>query len=107
MVAPPKSVHNLAVDHLKRIRKARGLSQVDLADMVGVTQGLISKIENGDGNPTLDTLLRISRALKVSPAVLFGGLPDRHQRLIDAFEALDADTQDQAAAILEKLSRRD
>jgi transcriptional regulator with XRE-family HTH domain len=104
-VAPlPITGHNFQVRDVKRIRKARGLSQVDLAEMVGVTQGLISKIERGDANPTLDVILRLANALQVSPALLFGGLPDRHQRLIDSFEALDPEMQDHAEALLDRLS---
>lgn len=98
--------HKDQVKDVKRIRKARGLSQAELADMVGVTQGLISKIEHGDANPTLDTILRLASALQVSPAILFGGLPDRHQHLIETFESLDPESQNVAEALLDRLSHR-
>ncbi|MBI4634711.1 MAG: XRE family transcriptional regulator [Candidatus Rokubacteria bacterium] len=49
---------------LIQLRKARGLSQVRLAEMVGVTQPAIAKIESGKAsNMQLKTLLRIVTAL--------------------------------------------
>jgi DNA-binding XRE family transcriptional regulator len=44
-------------------RKALGLTQNDLALASGVAQPEISRIENGVNNPTLDTLIRLARAL--------------------------------------------
>ena len=44
-------------------RVALGLSQMELADRAGTTQATISHIENGEGNPRLDTLARILAVL--------------------------------------------
>lgn len=52
-----------------RILKRRlelGLSQRDLAGLVGTSQNRIHLIENGDANPTLDTLQRLARVLDIS-----------------------------------------
>lgn len=45
------------------VRQERGLSQGDLAKMVGVTQQAIAKLEDPDANPTLDTLRKVAKAL--------------------------------------------
>ena len=44
-------------------RRARGLSQADLAELVGTTQSAIARLESGGRPPRIDTLLRIANAL--------------------------------------------
>ena len=47
----------------KRIKL--GLSQKEFADSLGVSQGLVSRWENGDTNFTLSTLVKIALNLKI------------------------------------------
>lgn len=49
-----------------KARKQRNLTQKDLAKLCGVTQSKISKIENGDANPTLKVLRKIANALNMN-----------------------------------------
>jgi len=44
-------------------RSELNLSQVELAKLVGTKQSAISRLERGDGNITIDTLIRIANAL--------------------------------------------
>lgn len=44
-------------------RKAAGLTQKQLAAKSGIAQGDISKLENGNGNPSLKTLQRLAAAM--------------------------------------------
>jgi transcriptional regulator with XRE-family HTH domain len=44
-------------------RKARGLSQAELAELTGTTQSAIARLESGGRPPRIDTLLRIAEAL--------------------------------------------
>lgn len=44
-------------------RAAKGITQKELADITGINQADISKLENGNGNPSLRTLKRIARGL--------------------------------------------
>lgn len=53
--------------NLKRIRTKKGISQVDIARLLGVSRGFISNIENGKTNPTLSTIARLATAIKTSP----------------------------------------
>jgi transcriptional regulator with XRE-family HTH domain len=54
-----------------RLRRERGLSQVDLAAHAHVQQKLISSIELARANPTLESLYRIAQALDVRVPDLF------------------------------------
>ena len=44
-------------------RRARGLSQAELAKLCGTTQSAIARLETGGRPPRIDTLLRIANAL--------------------------------------------
>lgn len=44
-------------------RRARGLSQRELAGLTGTTQSAIARLESGGRPPRIDTLLRIAEAL--------------------------------------------
>ncbi len=57
--------------NVRRLRKARGLSQDELADEVGIQTPAVSHIENRRGNPTLVTLERLATALGVRFTDLF------------------------------------
>jgi len=48
---------------IQRQRKARGYTQQELANKLGVSQVMISRWENGDENFTVATLAKISAAL--------------------------------------------
>lgn len=51
-------------DCLKTGRQARGLSQTELARISGLTQGAISKYENGVLDPTEDAVAKLAAALR-------------------------------------------
>lgn len=44
-------------------RKKSGLSQKELSERTGIAQGDISKLENGNGNPSLRTLQRLASGM--------------------------------------------
>ena len=47
-------------------RIKRGWSQTDLAEAIGSRQPVISRLERGEGNPSLLTLRKIAEALDLS-----------------------------------------
>lgn len=51
--------------NLQRLRDKRGVSQQELADKAGLSREYISRIEAGRQDPTVGTLERIAKALKV------------------------------------------
>lgn len=50
-------------NNLKKLRSEKGLSQQQLADMVGVSRNTISSIETGQFNPTAKLALILCVAL--------------------------------------------
>ncbi len=53
-------------DRVLKRRMELGLSQAKLARMVGTSPNRIYLIENGEANPTLDTLQRLASVLGIS-----------------------------------------
>lgn len=53
------------------LRKKRSLTQSRLAELSGATRASIALIESGSSNPTMEVLLKLSRALQVSMDELF------------------------------------
>lgn len=51
------------VNELARVRRARGLTQVELAERAGVSREAISFIERGVNTPTLRLALKLALAL--------------------------------------------
>ena len=44
-------------------RKEKNLTQKELSQLTGITQADLSKIENGNANPSLNTLLKLAKGL--------------------------------------------
>ena len=60
------------MNELQRIRKEKGVSQQELADALGVTQGTISAWESGRWNPTVENLRAAALFLGVTVDELIG-----------------------------------
>ena len=58
-------------NRIKTIRKARNLTQEQLAVFVNIGTPNISYIENGKFAPSIDTLQKIAQALNVEPYELY------------------------------------
>jgi transcriptional regulator with XRE-family HTH domain len=52
--------------NVKEFRLSLNMSQTELAERAKIQQPLISKMEGGRGNPTLDSIERIATALGVN-----------------------------------------
>jgi len=61
--------------NLRRERDRAGLSQEELADLCDLDRTEISLLERGKRFPRLDTVVRLTRGLKLSsPAALLDGI---------------------------------
>lgn len=72
-------------ERLMSLRRARGLSQEALGDMLDVTRQTVSKWERGDSTPELEKLVELSRIFDVSLDELAG--IERTERPGDAAQA--------------------
>lgn len=63
--------HNRVGNRLRELRANLGLTQAQLAELVGVARVSIVAIENGRFLPTIETALLISEALKVPVEDIF------------------------------------
>ena len=52
-------------------RKQRGLSQLQLAEMIDISRTHMSRIESADCAVSLDVVFAICDALKIPPSMLF------------------------------------
>jgi transcriptional regulator with XRE-family HTH domain len=69
-MAVKRSAGEIFGDHLRELRSARGLTQVDLAERCGSPQARISELERGVRTPSLATILRLALALECEPTDL-------------------------------------
>ena len=86
---------------IKELRKKRAMSQDQLAERIGVDPKHLSRIETGNGYPSLDTLENLAGALNMNLRDFFefhhlgrdegivetitrllGEMPEEHQRLV-------------------------
>ena len=66
-LAPEFSIIQAMID----ARKASGLTQKDLSERSGIAQSDISKLENGNGNPSLRTLQRLAEGMGMKLKIEF------------------------------------
>jgi transcriptional regulator with XRE-family HTH domain len=57
---------------IKELRLNANLTLNELAELAGISQGYLSKIENSQNAPPVSTLLMIARALRVNISEIFG-----------------------------------
>ena len=80
-------------DNIRSLRKARGLSQEEVAQRLHITRQTLSKWENGLSVPDAQLLLKLAEILEVSVAQLLEGSTETNE-----------DEQDTVAEQLERLN---
>jgi transcriptional regulator with XRE-family HTH domain len=95
--------HDENMKEITRLRAARDLTQVQLAQMSGCTQATISRIERGIFFPSHETLQAIADALGVHPGQLFTAA-DLQVRVMDAFSRVPPERRAMALELLEALA---
>lgn len=64
-------------EQIKRLRMCKGLTQVELAKIFGVTKQSVSNWENENIMPSIDLLVKIAKFFSVSTDYILG-LSDEH-----------------------------
>lgn len=57
---------------IKNLRKQKGWTQIDLAERIGCTQGIITAYEHGFKNPSVDKIALLAKVLGVTIDELVG-----------------------------------
>lgn len=96
-------------ERVRSLRKARDWTLNQLAERVGVSVGMISHIERGAKDPSLDTIERIAEAFSISPGLLLDPSLDldRLRRVSHLFSKLDRLQDDQlelVARLIDQMS---
>lgn len=72
-----RSLERALGQQVRTLRRQQDLSVADLAGAAGISNGMLSKIENGGISPSLTTLQAISGALQVPLSLLFSSFEER------------------------------
>jgi transcriptional regulator with XRE-family HTH domain len=98
---------------LRKLRERRGLSQQELADMVGIHLSQLGRLERGVSTPSAETVLALAHALRATTDALLRGdhtgvqeLAIGNVRLFERFralETLDRDEQETAIKLIDAL----
>ncbi len=103
------SLHQVFGRRVRQYRKARELTQEELAELVGISLKHLGDIERGKANPRLDTIVSLSKSLDV-PAALLLNFDDvdldslTKEQAQDIFNSLDQEKTRLASTFLEILS---
>ena len=59
-------------ERIKELRQSLGINQIEFGNKIGVSKQCVSNWENGNIQPSIDMLVRISRTFSVSTDYLLG-----------------------------------
>ncbi len=94
--------------NIRRWRRLRGWTQVELAERMGTNGPVISRIETGVAAPDLMTVLRLSAALDVHPSALVspGARPVRVEPVdLQGWSTLAVDDRDVVRVLVRRLAQ--
>ena len=94
-------------DNIKKVRLARGMTQREAAELLGVTSSVYSRYETGNRIPPLDMFEKMADVLDVSCDYLLGReavtgamLTEYEKDLVEAFRSADMRAREDAAKLL-------
>ena len=99
-------------ENIKRFRKAKGISQQEMAEKLHVVRQTVSKWESGRSVPDADVLLQIAALLGVTAGQLLGtgeesAVAALSEELLQAREQLPNNSKGKAAASSQQKKRAD
>ena len=91
---------------IRQLRRQRKLTQVELAERIGVHQSDLSRMEQGEYKVGLDTLLKILGTFDLSIADFFEE-SDRSESVAQKFKNLSATAQKEVESFIEFKRRQE
>lgn len=102
----PAKTRGVFANRLIQLRKAKGITQTELARSSGVSQRVVAMYETTIKNPTADTVLRLARALDLSVDQLMGRRPVKVKEAVNRRTLLKAKMLEQLPAEDQKTVER-
>lgn len=90
-------------ERIAKLRIAKGLSQNQLSQMLGVKRSVVSYYESGDRLPSFDVLMEMSRVFNVSTDYLLKG--KNAERIISVSD-LDENSIDVVMSVVSALRKK-
>ncbi len=73
-------LEKMIADKIRQIRKSKSLTLAQFGEIVGLSKGLLSRIENNQVSPPIGTLSKISQGLEVPIAIFFENVEEDNKR---------------------------
>ncbi len=89
---------------VKAHRRAQGITQGAMASQTGLSRTILARIERGEGNPSIGTLWKVSRALRVPLGELLAEQAEPRTRVVRAGEG---DAMDDPSGMVGRLLHAD
>ena len=91
---------------IRQLRRQRKLTQVELAERIGVHQSDLSRMEQGEYKVGLDTLLKILQTFDLSIGDFFDET-NRTQTVFEKFKTLSASAQKEVESFIDFKRRQE
>ncbi|HWW60607.1 MAG TPA: helix-turn-helix transcriptional regulator [Thermoanaerobaculia bacterium] len=91
---------------IRQLRRQRKLTQVELAEKIGIHQSDLSRMEQGEYKVGLDTLLKILQTFDLSIGDFFDET-NRVDSMFDKFKSLSATAQKEVESFIEFKRRQE
>jgi transcriptional regulator with XRE-family HTH domain len=91
---------------IRQLRRQRKLTQVELAEKIGIHQSDLSRMEQGEYKVGLDTLLKILQTFDLSIGDFFDET-DRSETLFSKFKTLSSSAQKEVESFIEFKRRQE
>ncbi|WP_348623984.1 helix-turn-helix transcriptional regulator [Paenibacillus peoriae] len=104
-------LRNSVGERIRTIRKAKGLTQQQLAELSGLDDAYIGSVERGERNFSIDTLEKVLTSLNVSISELMFSKEHMttdetiRQEAVDEFVALTSRLNEEQIGILRRISK--
>lgn len=69
------NINKILGNEIRKYREAQNLSQLEFAEMCGISRAYYGRIERGEHSATIELCLKISTKLGIRLADLFDNLP--------------------------------
>ncbi|HEY4641847.1 MAG TPA: helix-turn-helix transcriptional regulator [Thermoanaerobaculia bacterium] len=92
---------------IRQLRRQRKLTQVELAERIGVHQSDLSRMEQGEYKVGLDTLLKILQTFDLSIGDFFEETRRNEETVIDKLKSLSPSAQKEVESFIEFKRRQE